>query len=257
MITRKSSREVDLMTTAGQIVAKAHQAVKATVKPGISTQEIDAIVDKVVRDAGATPSFKGYGGFPGSACTSINEEVVHGIPAKERILKDGDIFKVDIGANYKGYHGDSAWTYAVGNISDDARRLMDVTEQSLYEGLKLAKSGNHLSDISHAIQTYAEAQGYSVVREFVGHGIGQNLHESPQIPNYGPPGKGPKLKPGMTLAIEPMINIGTKDVKVLEDGWTAIVSDKSLSAHYEHTVLITEAEPVLLTALQKGGSHHG
>ncbi len=257
MITRKSAREIEIMRHAGAIVARAHQAVKKAVKPGITTQEIDAIVDEVIKNEDATPSFKGYGGFPGSACTSVNEEIVHGIPSPKRTLKSGDIFKVDIGAIYKGYHGDSAWTYAVGEISQEAKELMQVTHDSLFEGLKYAVAGNRITDISHAIQTYAESHGYSVVRDFVGHGVGKTLHESPQIPNYGPPGKGPTLKPGMTLAIEPMINQGLKDIKVLDDGWTAITQDKSLSAHYEHTVLITEDAPVILTALQKGGSHHG
>ena len=248
MIIIKSPREIAIMREAGRIVALAHQAVKDAIKPGITTQFIDDLVESVIRSHGATPSFKGYGGFPGSACTSVNDEVVHGIPS-ERVLKEGDIFKVDIGAFYQGYHGDSAWTYAVGKISDAAQTLMDVTEQSLYAGLEKAKEGFYLSDISHAVQTYAESKGMSVVREFVGHGVGKELHEAPQIPNYGPPGKGPKLKKGMTLAIEPMINMGHKEVKVLADGWTAVTVDQSWSAHFEHTVLITEEEPVLLTIL--------
>ncbi len=256
MITRKSTREIELMKEAGRIVALAHQAVKDNVKVGMSTHDIDTIVEQVVVSNGATPSFKGYGGFPGSACTSINEEVVHGIPSKERILKQGDILKVDIGANYKGYHGDSAWTYPVGEITEETKQLLEVTEASLFEGLKHAKAGNRLTDISHAIQTYAESKGFSIVREFVGHGIGKNLHEDPQIPNYGPPGKGPTLKPGMVLAIEPMVNSGKKEVKVLSDGWTAVTVDRSNSAHYEHTVLITEESYMLLTVL-KGGDHHG
>ena len=256
MISRKSAREVELMKEAGRIVALAHQAVRASIRVGMSTQDIDAIVEDVILKHGATPSFKGYGGFPGSACTSINEEVVHGIPSKDRILKSGDIVKVDIGANYKGYHGDSAWTYPVGTIDETTKRLLEVTEASLFEGLKHAKAGNRLSDISHAIQSYAEAEGFSIVREFVGHGIGKNLHEDPQIPNYGPPAKGPVLKPGMTLAIEPMVNAGDKGVKVLSDGWTAVTTDTSNSAHFEHTVLITEESHILLTAL-KGGNHHG
>jgi len=256
VITRKSTREIELMKEAGRIVALAHQAVKDNVKVGMSTHDIDTIVEQVVVSNGATPSFKGYGGFPGSACTSINEEVVHGIPSKERILKQGDILKVDIGANYKGYHGDSAWTYPVGEITEETKQLLEVTEASLFEGLKHAKAGNRLTDISHAIQTYAESKGFSIVREFVGHGIGKNLHEDPQIPNYGPPGKGPTLKPGMVLAIEPMVNSGKKEVKVLSDGWTAVTVDRSNSAHYEHTVLITEESYMLLTAL-KGGDHHG
>jgi len=249
MITRKSDREIALMKEAGRIVALAHQAVKKAVRPGISTYEIDQIVEKVIREHDATPSFKGYGGFPGSACTSVNEEVVHGIPSKKRKLKEGDIIKVDIGANYKGYHGDSAWTYPVGQISDEALKLLQVTEEALFEGLKYAKAGARLSDISHAIQQHAEAHGFSIVREFVGHGIGKDLHEDPQIPNYGLPNKGPVLKKGMVLAIEPMVNIGRKEVRVLEDQWTAVTLDKSYSAHYEHTILITEEDCILLTAL--------
>ncbi|MFH5881629.1 type I methionyl aminopeptidase [Liberiplasma polymorphum] len=249
MITIKSNREIKFMREAGRIVALAHETIKDMIRPGISTYDIDQIVEKVIREHNATPSFKGYGGFPGSACTSINEEVVHGIPSKNRILKDGDIIKVDIGANYKGYHGDSAWTYPVGKISEKAQKLLEVTEASLFEGLKYARSGNRLSDISHAIQTYAESQGFSIVREFVGHGIGKNLHEDPQIPNYGLPNKGTILKPGMTLAIEPMVNVGRKEVKVLEDQWTAVTVDGAYSAHYEHTILITEEECILLTVL--------
>jgi len=249
VITIKSQREIELMREAGRIVALAHREIARRIKPGITTAEINQIVEQVIRDHDATPSFKGYGGFPGSACTSLNDEVVHGIPTPKRALKNGDILKVDIGANYKGYHGDSAWTYAVGTISDDAVRLLEVTEKSLFEGLKHARQGARLSDISHAIQTYVEDHGYHVVKHFVGHGIGKNLHEAPQIPNFGLPGKGPLLKPGMTLAIEPMVNIGTDAVKVLADDWTAVTTDGSLSAHFEHTVLITEDECVLLTAL--------
>ncbi len=249
MITRKSQREIELMTEAGRIVALAHDAVRKAVRPGITTADIDRIVEDLVIEHGATPSFKGYGGFPGSACTSLNDEVVHGIPSKDRKLKNGDILKVDIGANYKGYHGDSAWTYPVGTISKEAQALLDVTETALFKGLKAIRKGARLSDISHAVQTHAEAHGYSVVREFVGHGVGSNLHEDPQIPNYGLPGKGPKLKPGMTLAIEPMINSGGKEVHVKSDQWTAVTHDGSLSAHFEHTVLVTEEEYRILTAL--------
>jgi len=217
MISIKSAREIDLMKQAGRIVALAHQEVEKHIKAGISTYEIDQIVENVIRNNNAIPSFKGYGGFPGSACTSINEQVVHGIPSTSAILKDGDLISIDIGAIYKGYHGDSAWTYAVGTVSDEVKQLMEVTKESLFKGLEQAKAGNRLSDISHAIQTYAESFGYGVVREFVGHGVGKQLHEDPQIPNYGLPHKGPKLKAGMTLAIEPMINMGRKEVRVLED----------------------------------------
>jgi methionyl aminopeptidase len=249
MVTIKSKREIELMREAGRIVALAHQEIKSFIKPGVTTLEIDQLVEKVIRDNNAIPSFKGYGGFPGSACTSVNEQVVHGIPSAKVILKDGDIISVDIGAIYKGYHGDSAWSYSVGQISDKAQKLLDVTKQSLFEGLKMAKAGNRLSDISHAIQTYAESFGYSIVREFVGHGVGKNLHEDPQIPNYGLPGKGTLLKAGMTLAIEPMVNMGRKEVRVLKDNWTAVTVDKKLSAHYEHSILITEDECIILTAL--------
>lgn len=249
MIVIKSQREIELMRVAGKIVARTHEIIKPLIQPGITTMEIDEKVEEVIRSLGATPSFKGYGGFPGSACTSVNEVVVHGIPSKNKVLKDGDIIKVDIGAYYKGYHGDSAWTYPVGTISESAKKLLEVTEQSLFEGLKYAKPGQHLSDISHAIQTYVESFNMSVVREFVGHGVGRNLHEDPQIPNYGHKGMGPILKPGMTLAIEPMINLGSKEVKVLSDGWTAVTIDDSLSAHFEHTVLITDNGYELMTVL--------
>ncbi len=249
MIYIKSQREIALMKEAGRIVALSHQAIKSMIKPGITTEDIDRKVESIIRENDAIPSFKGYGGFPGSACTSINEEVVHGIPSKTRILKEGDIVKVDIGAQYKGYHGDSAWTYPVGKISKEAEKLLEVTEQALYEGLKYAKKGARLSDISHAIQAYAESHGFSIVRDFVGHGIGKNLHEDPQIPNYGLPNKGTLLKPGMTFAIEPMVNAGQKEVRVLEDQWTAVTVDQSLSAHYEHTILITEEDCILLTVL--------
>jgi methionyl aminopeptidase len=249
MVTIKSKREIELMREAGRIVALAHQEVKKHIKPGVSTMELDQIVEKVIRSYNATPSFKGYGGFPGSACTSINEQVVHGIPSKKAILKEGDIISIDIGAKYKGYHGDSAWTYPVGTIDSETSKLLKVTEESLYAGLEQARSGNRLTDISHAVQTHAESFGYGVVREFVGHGIGKALHEDPQIPNYGLPGKGPILKKGMTLAIEPMINMGRKEVKVLKDNWTAVTIDKKPSAHYEHSILITDDEPIILTTV--------
>lgn len=249
MISIKSPREIELMKHAGKIVALAHQEVKKHIRPGVTTYELDQIVEKLIRAHDAIPSFKGYGGFPGSACTSVNEQVVHGIPSKDVVLKNGDIISIDIGAEYEGYHGDSAWTYPVGTVSEETQRLLDVTEQSLFEGLKLARANNRLSDISHAIQTYAESYGYSIVREFVGHGLGKQLHEDPQIPNYGPKGRGTLLKAGMTLAIEPMVNMGRKEVKVLSDNWTAVTRDKSLSAHFEHSILITEDECVILTTV--------
>ncbi len=249
MVTIKSKREVELMREAGRIVALAHHEIKGFIKPGVTTMDIDQLVERVIRDNNAIPSFKGYGGFPGSACTSVNKQVVHGIPSAEVILKDGDIISVDIGAIYKGYHGDSAWTYPVGTISKEAELLLAVTKQSLFEGLKMAKAGNRLTDISHAIQTHAESFGYGIVREFVGHGLGKNLHEDPQIPNYGLPGKGTLLKAGMTLAIEPMVNMGRKEVRVLKDNWTAVTIDGKLSAHYEHSILITKGDCIILTAL--------
>jgi methionyl aminopeptidase len=247
MVTIKSNREIELMKEAGRIVALAHRAVKAKIKPGLSTKQLDDLVEKVIRDNGAIPSFKNYNGFPAAACISINEVVVHGIPDESIILKSGDIVSVDIGANYKGYHGDSAWTYACGEISESAKNLLVGTEESLFKGLEFAKPNNRLTDISHAIQMHAESLGFSVVREFVGHGLGRNLHEDPQIPNYGLPGRGIILKPGMTLAIEPMINLGNKEVKVLADGWTTITRDRSLSAHFEHSILITETGYEILT----------
>ncbi|MGS0972591.1 MAG: type I methionyl aminopeptidase [Candidatus Izemoplasmataceae bacterium] len=249
MISIKSPREIELMKHAGKIVALAHQEVKKHIRPGVTTYELDQIVEKTIRAHDAIPSFKGYGGFPGSACTSVNEQVVHGIPSKDVVLRNGDIISIDIGAEYEGYHGDSAWTYPVGTVSEETQRLLDVTKQSLFEGLKLARANNRLSDISNAIQTYAESYGYSIVREFVGHGLGKQLHEDPQIPNYGPKGRGTLLKAGMTLAIEPMVNMGRKEVKVLSDNWTAVTRDKSLSAHFEHSILITEDECVILTTV--------
>lgn len=249
MVTTKSAREIALMREAGRIVALAHDEVRKHIKPGISTKELDKIVEDTIRANGAIPSFKGYHGFPASICASINEVVVHGIPSKKQILKEGDIISVDIGAIYKGYHGDSAWTYTVGKVNDETQKLLEVTEASLFKGLEMVKAGNRLTDISHNIQVYAEAFGYGVVREFTGHGIGNQLHEDPAIPNFGLPGKGIILKPGMTLAIEPMINMGKKEVRVLKDGWTTVTSDGSLSAHFEHTVLVTETGYEILTKL--------
>lgn len=249
MINVKSKREIEFMREAGRIVALAHHTVSQHVKPGVSTQELDRIIEQVIRDNDATPSFKGYGGFPASACTSVNEQVVHGIPSSDVILQEGDLIAIDIGANYKGYHGDSAWSYAVGTVSEEIRQLMDVTKEALFRGLTMAKAGNRVSDISHAVQDYAESFGYGVVREFVGHGVGKQLHEDPQIPNFGLPHKGPKLRAGMTLAIEPMINLGTRMVRVLDDNWTAVTLDGKPSAHYEHTIVVTDGEPIILTTL--------
>jgi len=246
MIIIKSKHELELMRIAGKIVAGAHQVVRQAIRPGITTEELDRLAEEYIRSQDAIPSFKGYYGFPASICVSVNDEVVHGIPGPVA-LKEGDIVSVDIGAIYKGYHGDSAKTYPVGEITPAARRLIEVTRASFYEGLKYARVGYRLSDISHAIQTFVEQNGYSVVKDYVGHGIGQKMHEDPQIPNFGPPGKGPRLRPGMTLAIEPMVNEGTDQVKTLQNNWTVVTEDGSLSAHYEHTVAITENDPILLT----------
>ena len=247
MITIKSNREIELMKEAGRIVALAHRKVKEAIRPGISTFELDKIAEDTIRANGAIPSFKGYGGFPGSICASINEVVVHGIPKKSTILKNGDIISVDIGACYKGYHGDSAMTYPVGQISEARQKLIDVTYQSLMKGLEFAKPGNRLSDISHAIEQYATSFGYGVVRDFTGHGVGSRLHEDPAIPNYGEPGFGPILRKGMTLAIEPMITAGKHNVRILADDWTTVTCDKSDSAHSEHTIVITDNGYKILT----------
>ena len=239
MIIYKTSREVEIMRQAGKIVALAHQEAKKHIKPGITTKKLDSIIKQTIIENEATPSFYGYHGFPASACISINEELVHGIPGN-RTLKEGDIVSIDIGAEYKGYHGDSAWTYPVGEISDEAKRLLEVTEKSLFIGLEQAKAGNRISDISHAIQNYVESHDFSIVREYAGHGIGQSLHEDPSIANFGPPNKGSRLKPGMTMAIEPMVNAGSRYVKTLSDNWTVVTRDKLLCAHFEHTIAILE-----------------
>lgn len=247
MITIKSNREIELMVEAGRITALAHRKVKEAIRPGISTLELDKIAEETIRACGATPSFKGYNGFPSSICASINNVVIHGIPKQNTILKDGDIISVDIGACYKGYHGDSAMTHGVGNVSDARKRLMRVTKESLYKGLEMAKPGNRLSDISHAIEDYVNKHGYSVVRDFTGHGVGRKLHEDPAVPNYGEAGHGPILKKGMTLAIEPMVNAGKHFVRILADDWTTVTADRSDSAHFEHSILITEDGYKILT----------
>ena len=248
MIVTKDQREIELMREAGRIVALVHSQLKEFIKPGITTAQINKFCEKVIRDAGATPSFLNLYGFPGAVCTSINEVVVHGIPS-QRKLKDGDIISVDVGACYKGYHGDSAWTYAVGQISDEAAHLMKVTEESLYAGLSQVKPGNRLSDISHAVQTYLESHGCSTPRDYTGHGIGTKVHEDPAVPNYGAPGKGPRLKEGMTLAIEPMAHLGRCETDVLDDDWTVVTRDRSLADHYEHTIVITSDGYEILTKL--------
>ncbi|MBH8600706.1 type I methionyl aminopeptidase [Thermoactinomyces sp. CICC 23799] len=246
MIIIKSANELERMREAGKIVYLTHQELKKAIQPGITTKELDRLAEKVISGYGATPSFKGYNGFPGSICTSVNDELVHGIPGN-RELKEGDIISLDIGACYEGYHGDSAWTYPVGKISPEAERLLKVTEESLYKGLEQAKAGARVGDISHAIQTVAEEAGFSIVREYVGHGVGRNLHEGPSIPNYGIPGKGPRLKSGMTIAVEPMVNYGKRFVNTLADNWTVVTADGSLCAHFEHTIAITDDGYEILT----------
>lgn len=247
MITIKSSREIELMKEAGRIVAVAHRKVREAIAPGVSTFELDQIAEATIRSLGATPSFKGYGGFPGSICASINQVIIHGIPSKKIKLKTGDIIAIDIGACYKGYHGDSAMTHPVGPISEARAQLLEVTKAALYEGLKFAKPNQRLSDISHAIEQYVIQFGFSVVKDFTGHGVGAALHEDPPVPNFGPAGCGPLLRPGMTLAIEPMVNIGTSKVRILGDDWTTVTQDGSDSAHFEHSIVITAEGYQILT----------
>lgn len=246
MITVKSPREVELMRVAGRITAGARTVARQMLAAGLTTRQIDKEVHHYITKAGAKPSFLGYSGFPGSACISVNDEVIHGIPGK-RIIHEGDIVSLDVGAEIHGFHGDCAGTFIAGQGTDEAKRLIEVTRQSFFEGIRFARQGYRVSDISHAIQEYVEAHGYSVVREYVGHGIGAKLHEAPEVPNYGHPGHGPRLVKGMTLAIEPMVNAGSARIRVLEDDWTVVTADGSLSAHYENTVLITDGEPEILT----------
>jgi len=249
-VTIKSKSEIELMREAGKILARTHEELGKAIKPGISTYEIDRLGEEIIRSYGCIPSFLHYQGYPASICVSVNDEVVHGIPSKNRILQEGDIVSLDAGVIYKGYHSDAARTHAVGEISKEAKRLIDVTRESFFEGIKFAVDGNHLIDISRAIQNYIESNGYSVVRDLVGHGIGRNLHEDPQIPNFAGKRRGIRLRPGMTLAIEPMVNVGRYEVNWLDDDWTVVTRDGSLSAHYENTVLITEDGPEILSLLQ-------
>lgn len=246
MISAKSVREIDAMKHAGKIVALARAAVAAAIRPGVTTIQLDRIAERVIRSQGATPSFKGYGGFPASICTSVNSVLVHGIPDRT-VLKEGDIISIDIGACYQGYHGDAAWTFAVGEVSDEAARLMDITRRALFIGLEQVKPGNRLSDISHAIGEFVEAHGCSVPIDYTGHGIGTHLHEEPAIPNFGPAGRGLLLKKGMTLAIEPMVHAGKPHTRVLADDWTVVTKDGSLAAHYEHTIAVTDSGYEILT----------
>ena len=247
MITLKSAHEIDLMRRAGKITAAARALAGEMVRPGVTTQEIDHAVEHFIRKQGAVPSFLHYHGYPASACISVNDEVIHGIPGK-RVLAEGDIVSVDVGAYIGGFHGDCAATFACGQISKEAQELIDVTRQSFFEGIKFAKEGHRLQDISAAIQSYVESHGCSIVREYVGHGVGAEMHESPEIPNYGHPGRGPRLLRGMTLAIEPMVNAGGAAIKLMPDGWTVRTLDGKWAAHYENTVLITDGEPEILTA---------
>jgi methionyl aminopeptidase len=248
MIILKSDREIEYLRDAGQIVAKTFGEVRKAIRPGITTLELDRIAEEYIKGCGAIPAFKGYNGFAGNICASVNEEVVHGIPGLRK-LKNGDNVSIDIGAVINGYNGDAAITVPVGEIDAEVQQLLDVTEQSLYKGIEQAVLGNRLGDISHAVQKHSESYGYGVVRDFVGHGIGRNMHEDPQIPNYGIPGRGPRLKTGMTLAIEPMINMGTYEVRTLDDGWTVVTADGKRSAHFEHTIVITPDGPEILTKL--------
>ena len=249
MIQIKTEKELELMRIAGRITALARKAAADAVAPGVTTEDIDRAVRKTIESHGAKPSFLGYAFFSCSACLSINDEVIHGIPSPKRVIHEGDIVKVDVGAYIHGFHGDCACTVACGEVSEEAKRLIEVTRQSFYEGIKFARVGNRVSDISSAVQAYVEAHGFSVVRDFVGHGVGAELHESPEVPNFGRPGHGIRLEPGMTLAIEPMVNVGVYGVKVLADGWTVKTRDGKLSAHYENTVAITDGEPEILTAI--------
>ena len=252
MITVKNDRQIEIMRQAGRITANARALAGRMVRPGVNTKEIDRAVYDYIVSQGATPSFLNYGGFPASCCISINEVVIHGIPDQDRILQEGDIVSVDVGAKWHGYHGDCCATFACGQISAEAQRLVDVTKQSFFEGIRNARKGCRVSDISHAVQAYVEENGFSVVRSFVGHGVGENLHEEPEVPNYGRPGRGPRLVPGMVIAVEPMVCQGGYEVRVLKDKWTTVTVDGKLSAHYENTLLITDGEPEILTVPDDG-----
>ncbi len=248
MIVCKSERELGYMRDAGRVVALTHKEVEKAVKPGVTTLELDKIAEDFIIAKGSRPAFKGYNGFPASICSSVNEQVVHGIPSLKK-LECGDIISIDIGAEINGFFGDSAVTLPVGDITPEALKLIRVTEEALFKGIKKALKGRRLSDISHAIQSYVEKNGFSVVRDYVGHGIGSKMHEEPQVPNFGPSGRGPRLRPGMTLAIEPMVNEGTHEVETLEDNWTVVTADRKLSAHFEHSIAITDREPEILTKI--------
>jgi len=250
MITLKSNREIELMRRAGKITAAARAVAREMVKPGVTTHQIDKAVFEFIKSQGATPSFLNYNGYPASVCVSVNDEIIHGIPGN-RVLQEGDIVSVDVGAYIGGFHGDCAGTYPCGQVSEEAMRLIRVTQQSFFEGIKFAREGYHIKDISHAVQTYVESQGYSVVREYVGHGIGRQMHEAPEVPNFGEPGHGPRLLRGMTIAVEPMVNAGTAAIIQMRDGWTVKTADGKNAAHYENTILITDGEPEILTDIEK------
>ena len=251
-ISIKSPNEIQRMRRAGQITAAARALAGKMVAPGVTTLEIDQAVRKFIESQGGKPSFLGYAGYPGSACSSVNDEVIHGIPSKKRVLKEGDIVSVDVGAYVDGFHGDCAATYPCGKVSPEAEKLIAVTQQSFWEGMKFARVGYRVSDISHAVQLYAEANGFSLVRDYVGHGVGAKLHEAPEVPNFGPAGHGPRLMAGMTLAVEPMVNEGTWEIKVMKDGWTVKTLDGKLAAHYENSILITDGDPEILTVTEDG-----
>ena len=247
MIIIKNSEQLNLMRRAGKITGEALLVARDAIKPGVSTKDIDVKIRAYIEKCGATPSFLGYNGFPASACISVNDEVIHGIPSDKKIIREGDIVKVDVGARYRGYNGDSARTFPVGKVSDEALRLISVTRDSFYEAMKAARAGNRIGDIGYAVESFVISNGFSVVRDFVGHGVGANLHEEPEVPNFGRAGRGARLYQNMTLAIEPMVNKGAANVKVRENGWTVVTEDGSLSAHYENTVIITDTDPILLT----------
>ena len=249
MIIVKNSEQIVLMKKAGVITAEALLVAKELIRPGVSTKEIDTKIKRYIEKCGATPSFLGYGGFPGSACISVNDEVIHGIPSDKVILKEGDIVKIDVGARYRGYNGDSARTFPVGKVSDEALRLISVTEMSFYEAMKFARAGNRIGDVGSAVESFVISNGFSVVRDFVGHGVGAELHEEPEVPNFGRAGRGARLYSGMTLAIEPMVNAGGHEVRVQKDGWTVTTLDGKLSAHYENSIAITDGDPILLTVV--------
>lgn len=249
MIVLKTGRELKIMKEACSISAGALEVAGKAVEPGVTTAEIDRLAEEYIRRRGGEPNFKNYDGYPATACISINNEVIHGIPSEKRKLRAGDIVSIDLGAKFDGYHGDNAATFACGDVSPEAKRLMDTTRESLYEGIRAACAGGRIGDIGHAVQSYVEARGYSVVRQFVGHGVGTHLHEAPEVPNFGTPGRGIRLMPGMTIAIEPMVNAGGYDVKVQPDGWTVLTKDGSLSAHFEHTIVITADGPKIMTVV--------